>query len=245
VTRLAARRTASLSIAAAAALLTVTGAVDAHDPITTRVTWTREIAPIVQARCVTCHSDAGRGPMSLETYEDARPWARAIGEEVVARRMPKWHAARGYGVFSNDPSLSPFEIALISAWAEGGAPRGTDADASAPRPELGRPHVAPGQPREVREATIGCGGAAAPAGRLIGLRPAMPKGESVGIAVRHSSGDRQILAWIRDFDPEFAETYWLREPIDVGPGAAIVGDGSARCSIVLLFSAPGSPRPRE
>ena len=92
--------------------------VAAHDPITTRVTWSGEISRIVQARCVTCHSPDGRGPMSLKTYEDARPWARAIKEEVMTRRMPKWHAVRGYGDFSNDPSLSAFEIALVAAWAD-------------------------------------------------------------------------------------------------------------------------------
>ena len=68
--------------------------------------------------------------MSFRTYEDARPWARAIKEEVLTRRMPKWHAVRGYGDFSNDPSLSAFEIALIAAWADGGAPE-------RPRPERG------------------------------------------------------------------------------------------------------------
>ena len=113
----------AVGLAAAAAV------VAAHDPITTRVTWTGEISRIVQARCVTCHSPDGRGPMSLRTYEDARPWARAIKEEVMTRRMPKWHAVRGYGDFSNDPSLSAFEIALIAAWADGGAPRGVEADA--------------------------------------------------------------------------------------------------------------------
>src|SRR5262245_24896465 len=75
----------------------------AHDPTTTRVTWNREISRILQARCVSCHSSGGRGPMSLVAYEDARPWAKAIREEVLTRRMPKWHAARGYGDFSNDP----------------------------------------------------------------------------------------------------------------------------------------------
>ena len=59
--------------------------------------------------------------MSLAVYEDARPWAKAIKEEVLTRRMPKWHAARGYGDFSNDPSLSPFEIALIASWADAGS----------------------------------------------------------------------------------------------------------------------------
>ncbi len=69
--------------------------------------------------------------MSLASYEAARPWARAIKEEVLTRRMPKWQAARGYGDFSNDPSLSPFQIALVVAWADGGAPRGSDADLKA------------------------------------------------------------------------------------------------------------------
>jgi hypothetical protein len=89
--------------------------VSAHDPIKSRVTWAGDISPIVEARCASCHSVNARGTMSLATYDDARPWARAIKEEVMARRMPKWHAVRGYGDFSNDPSLSPFEIALIAA----------------------------------------------------------------------------------------------------------------------------------
>ena len=70
----------------------------AHDPIGTKVTWDREIAPIVQARCVSCHSEGGKGP-PLMTYEEARPWAKAIKEEVLTRRMPKWAAVRGYGDF--------------------------------------------------------------------------------------------------------------------------------------------------
>jgi mono/diheme cytochrome c family protein len=122
---------ASVSLASAALCLApvFTIVLAAHDPITTRVTWTGDISRIVQARCVTCHAPDARGPMSLATYEDARPWAGAIKEEVMTRRMPKWHAVRGYGDFSNDPSLSPFEIALIAAWANGGAPKGTAADA--------------------------------------------------------------------------------------------------------------------
>src|SRR4030095_9758054 len=93
---------------------------EAHDRITTRVTWTREIAPIFKARCEGCHRSDSAIP--LRTYQEARPWAAAIKKEVLARRMPKWAAARGYGDFANDPSLSPFEIALITAWVDGGAP---------------------------------------------------------------------------------------------------------------------------
>ena len=74
-----------------------------------------------------------RGTMPLDDLRRGAALGRAIKEEVLTRRMPKWHAARGYGDFSNDPSLSPFEIALIAAWADGGAPRGTEADARRPR----------------------------------------------------------------------------------------------------------------
>ncbi len=110
----------------AAGLLVVSSAISAHDRITTKVTWNREISRIVQARCVGCHADGGRAPMPLATYEQARPWAKAIRDEVLARRMPKWQAARGYGDFAFDPSVSPFVVALIAAWADGGAPRGSE-----------------------------------------------------------------------------------------------------------------------
>ena len=108
----------------AAAFLASTHALDltAHNRATTRVAWNRDIAPIVQARCANCHARGGSSTIPLTTYEEARPWAASIKEEVLTRRMPVWKAARGYGDFANDPSLSPFEIALIAAWADGGAP---------------------------------------------------------------------------------------------------------------------------
>jgi hypothetical protein len=68
--------------------------------------------------------------MSLTTYENVRPWARAIKEQVLARRMPKWHAARGFGSFTNDPTLTPIEQAMLVSWIDGGLPF----SASAPRP---------------------------------------------------------------------------------------------------------------
>jgi hypothetical protein len=60
--------------------------------------------------------------MSLTTYDEVRPWARAIKEQVLARRMPKWHAARGFGSFKNDPTLTPIEIGMIVSWVDGGLP---------------------------------------------------------------------------------------------------------------------------
>ncbi|HUF48735.1 MAG TPA: hypothetical protein VMM93_13040 [Vicinamibacterales bacterium] len=115
-------RRAAAALALGALVLLAGGR--AHDRITTRVTWSGDIAPIVERQCVGCHRPGGAAPMSLATYADARPWARAMRAEVVARRMPVWHAARGIGQFRNDRSLSPFEAMLIRAWADGGAPEG-------------------------------------------------------------------------------------------------------------------------
>jgi hypothetical protein len=108
-----------LAILAVAAFRT-----SAHDPITTKVTWSREIAPIVTKSCVGCHRQGGPAPMSLASYDDARPWAKAMRAEVVSRRMPRWSPVRGFGHFSNDRSLSAFEVSLIKSWADGGAPEG-------------------------------------------------------------------------------------------------------------------------
>jgi mono/diheme cytochrome c family protein len=95
----------------------------AHDPISTRVTWAREISSIVERRCLACHTRGGFGPFSLTTYESARPWAVAIKEEVLAGHMPPWSAAAGIGEFANDRRLTRHEMELIAAWVDGGAPK--------------------------------------------------------------------------------------------------------------------------
>jgi hypothetical protein len=96
----------------------------AHDPITTKITFAREIRAILSARCTVCHSRGGSAPMPLTTYEEVRPWARGIKEQVLTRRMPMWHAARGFGAFRNDPTLTPIEMAMIVSWVDGGLPNG-------------------------------------------------------------------------------------------------------------------------
>jgi hypothetical protein len=94
-----------------------------HKPITTPVIFKREIAQVFQRKCFQCHSD-NNVAMSLTTYELARPWARAIREEVLERRMPPWGAVAGFGHFSNDISLTQREMDIILSWADGGAPSG-------------------------------------------------------------------------------------------------------------------------
>lgn len=94
-----------------------------HVPITTKIVFNREIAAIFQRKCFQCHTDGNLG-VPLTTYKEARPWAVAIKEEILEKRMPPWSAASGYGHFSNDISLTGREISLILSWADGGAPSG-------------------------------------------------------------------------------------------------------------------------
>jgi hypothetical protein len=94
------------------------------------VTFTKDVAPILQRSCQGCHRPESIAPMSLMTYEAARPWARAIKRRTLAREMPPWHIEKNVGIqkFKDDISLSDAEIATISAWVDGGAIKGNPAD---------------------------------------------------------------------------------------------------------------------
>ena len=99
-----------------------------------QATFTKDVAPILQRACQRCHRPGSIAPMSLLTYQDARPWARSIKREVEARNMPPWHIARGVGItkFKDDPSLTDEEIATIVKWVDAGAPQGNAADMPPP-----------------------------------------------------------------------------------------------------------------
>jgi hypothetical protein len=83
------------------------------------LTFTEDVALILYRHCVVCHHPGDIAPMSLFTYKDARPWAAAIREAVVSRKMPPWSADPAVGQWSNDPRLSEAEIQTIKAWVEG------------------------------------------------------------------------------------------------------------------------------
>ena len=131
--------------AALAASLSIWAALPVHAEQTpapgSEVTFAKHISPILQRSCENCHRAGGVAPMALQTYEQARPWARSIktrtGIGPRAGVMPPWYVEKEIGIqhFKNDPSLSDEEIALIAKWADSGAPRGNVADL----PAAGRP----------------------------------------------------------------------------------------------------------
>src|SRR5262245_4798974 len=107
------------------------GSAAAQEP----VTFTKHVAPILQRACENCHREGGVGPMALTTYEQVRPWARAIKTRTARREMPPWFIEKNIGIqkYKDDPSLTDAEIATIAAWVDAGAARGNAKDMPPPR----------------------------------------------------------------------------------------------------------------
>ncbi|HQR34354.1 MAG TPA: hypothetical protein PLK30_16565 [Blastocatellia bacterium] len=97
------------------------------------VNFSKHIAPLLQKRCEECHHAGGSAPMSLATYDEVRPWARAIKEKVVSRQMPPFHATGAIGRYDHDPRLTDEEIATITKWVDSGAAKGNPKDLPAPK----------------------------------------------------------------------------------------------------------------
>ena len=118
------------------------------------VTYTKDVAPILQKNCMVCHRPGEIAPMSLLTYKEVRPWAKSIREVVAERRMPPWLADPHFSEFANDRRLSPKEVATIMAWVDGGAKEG-DPKALPPNPKfeegwvIGKPDVVLSMTEEV------------------------------------------------------------------------------------------------
>jgi hypothetical protein len=215
----------------------------AHEIITTRLTWTEQISRIFQHRCVSCHRDGGQAPMPLTTYEQVRPWAKAIKYEILSRRMPPWDAVKGYGAFRNDLSLSQDDIARISSWVEGGAPQGNPVFLSPPA-ETQTPDetLEPGwsslpltQTRILEEAVT-----------ALGIEPDnVPEGGSLQATAYRPGGSVEPLIWLRAYRPQWQRAYWFREPLALPKGTRIrlfAADG-ASATLLLRTGMRASPSP--
>src|SRR5882724_4182297 len=119
-----------LSIAALLAIAAPGFAADAPK----QVTFSKDVAPIFQKKCQECHQPNSIAPMSLITYQEARPWARSIKERVATHQMPPWHIDKTVGVqhFKNDMSLSDEQVDTIVSWVDAGAPQGDPKDMPPP-----------------------------------------------------------------------------------------------------------------
>ena len=225
---------------AAAGVLLLAGMAQAHDIITTPITWSREISRIVYARCAGCHREGGRA-FSLMTYKEARPWAVAIREEVLRRNMPPWGAIKGFGDFRNDQGLTPEQMELIVSWTEGGVPEGEPADlpeppkfdASVPPGSMSGEILASGDLQLTRAFTLG------------GLSPRQlsPKA-SFQIVAELPDGSIHPLLWLQNYKPQFAHPFILRKDLELPPRTVIRGIPPG-ATVALLPPVPELPAPPE
>lgn len=97
-----------------------------------KVTFYKDVLPVLQKNCQTCHRPGEAAPMSLLTYDQARPWAKSIKQAVVTKKMPPWFADSHYGKFSNDRTMAQAEVDTLVNWVDAGAPAGNAKDAPKP-----------------------------------------------------------------------------------------------------------------
>src|SRR5437660_2483199 len=96
------------------------------------VTFNKDVLPVLQKNCESCHRPGEAAPMSFMTYKDTRPWAKAIKTAVLSKKMPPWFADPHYGKFANDRTLSQAEVDTLIAWADTGAKEGNSKEAPKP-----------------------------------------------------------------------------------------------------------------
>lgn len=208
-------------------------AAQAHVPITTKLTWTQEISRIVYKRCVSCHQQNGTA-FSLVTYDEARPWAKAIREEVEERRMPPWGAVEGVGAFRDDPSLTPVEIEMIVNWVEGGAPEGDPV--YLPPPPFGPAPENTPAPMAVRHVVVESTAPLVLRGPInsVAVTPRnLPASASMEVTAYTPDGAVEHLIWLRNYREAWTRTYWFRDPVRLPKGTRIVVDATAPSAAVI------------
>jgi hypothetical protein len=190
-----------------------------HDIITTSITWSRDISRIVNSHCASCHHPDGMA-FSLMTYNDARPWAVAIKEEILRRRMPPWGAIKGFGEFRNDQALTPEEMERIVSWTDGGVPEGEHKDLPEPPKSL-----EPETFRHPRSELIISGEfALSRALTLDGLWPEkIPEKGSFQITAQLPDGTVEPLLWLQDYKMQFGHPFLYRTPLNLPARTVIRG----------------------
>jgi hypothetical protein len=200
----------------------------AHDVITTPITFSREISRLFYDRCISCHREGGTA-FSLVHYEEARPWAKAIKEEVLERRMPPWGAIKGFGDFRNDQGLTQEQIEVIADWVEGGAPEGD-------------PKLLPAAPESRNEAIVMPPGTAVEgsltltsATTVTGIRVGdVKEGSCLMVTANKPDGAVEPLLWLYNYKAKFGHPYWFNNPLRLPKGTKIEVSPAQAGSVVLL-----------
>ena len=212
--------------------LALTAQLSAHDIITTKLTFSRDIYRIFLNRCLACHGAGSTIP--LTTYEEVRPWAVSIKEQVLSRSMPPWGAVKGFGDLAPDHGLTQEEIMIIAAWVIGGAPQGNPAllpkQAASSKGSAAMP-VKDGLTVETR-------GELKEPLQAAGVRPLADQlVQSARIVAKLPDGRIEPLVWMYHFDPRSGHAFTFRKPLELPPGTMIESSAPLRFALEVPNSA--------
>ncbi len=172
--------------------------------------------------------------MSLATYDEARPWAKAIREEVLERRMPPWGAVKGFGEFRNDASLSEREIEMVANWVEGGAPPGEDI--YLPPVPGAAPSGEPGAPADAAALELGIRKKLERTVVAVGVRVEGGEGWQWAQVVAHRpDGEFIPLAWVQNRSRHQPRDYYFAEPMRLSKGTEVqaASEGGAKTWLLV------------
>ena len=195
----------------------------AHTPYSTKITWSRDVSRILYHNCASCHRQGGSS-FSLMTYRDARPWAEALKQQVLERRMPPWNAVKGFGEFKNDRGLTQEDLEVIAEWVDGGEPEGNPMHMP-PVPEFKsdtvetRLHLRlhPGERRLTFRGTTPLKHSL----KAIGIRADSIPDQGLRAVARRPNGAIEPLIWIEKFNPDDKRTYYVRHSLHLPAGTSI------------------------
>jgi hypothetical protein len=215
-----------------ACALGLTARLAAHDIITTKLTFSRDIYRVFASRCLTCHGTGSSIP--LTTYEEVRPWAVSIKEQVLSRSMPPWGAVKGFGDLSPDHGLSQEEIMIIAAWVIGGAPQGNPALLPKQAASSKRSATIPVKDGVVMETR----GELKEPLQAAGVRPLADQVvESTRIVAKLPDGRIEPLVWLYRFDPKLGRTFTFRRPLELPSGTVIESSAPLRFAVEVASGA--------
>lgn len=195
-------------------------ALSGHDAISTKITFDREISRVLYARCVSCHRDGGSS-FSLMTYNDARPWAKAIKEEVLERRMPPFAVVKGFGEVEDSAALTQEELHLIADWVEGGSPEGEPNLLPKP-PDFKEPAKSKAAAKTGESFIVDGSLTLKETETFVAARAGkMAEGSSIQAVAEKPDGTIEPLIWIYDYKPKYDRTYYFRGALTFPAGTKI------------------------
>jgi len=205
-----------------------------HDVITTQITFSREISRLIYSRCASCHRPGGAA-FSLLTYEEARPWAKAIQEEVLERRMPPWGAVKGFGDFRDDQGLTQEQIELIAEWVDGGAPEGD------PKllPTVPVSHAKRAETKPAPGIQVEGSLTLKSASKVTGIR--VNNAGSFMAVAKLPDGSTEPLLWLYQYNPRFDHPFIYKDALSLPAGTTIEISPAGTGSVTLLLA----PRPQN